>query len=195
MPVAASARGVDGLPGWIRRSWLVPLAVGLVLTVYGAVMLINLGTGLATLRWLVVFALVLAAVEALATAPARRRPWTGWLAGALYAVGALLGTLWPGATLRALAITVGAALLVAGIARVGMAWQAKRTAVGWGWSFVLGLLSAAVGLAFLLGSLIITIVVLVVVLACYVIFSGIALVLLALAVRRLTGVVSRALRR
>lgn len=192
MPVAVNARGVDALPGWVRRSWLVPLAVGLVLTIYGAVMLINLGAGFDALRWLVVFALVLAAVESFATAPARGRPWTGWLAGALYLIGAILGILWPGATLQALAIAIGASLLVAGIARAGMAWQAKKDAGGWGWSFALGLLSALAGLLFLFGNPIISIIVLVVSLACYTIFSGVTLVLLAFAVRRFTAAVSRA---
>ncbi|MGH3584951.1 MAG: hypothetical protein ACRDQ0_01400 [Pseudonocardia sp.] len=83
MPTRGSARGVDDLPGWVRRSWLVPLALGVVLAGYGAALLINLGAGVATLRWLVVVALILAAVEAFATAPTRGRPWTGWLAGAL----------------------------------------------------------------------------------------------------------------
>jgi len=184
MTAAVNASGVDALPGWVRRSWLVPLAVGLVLTVYGAVLLVGLGAGIGTLRWLVVVALLLAAVEAFATAPARGRPWTGWLAGALYAVGALLGILRPDATLQALTITIGAALLVAGVARIGMAWQARKAAAGWGWSFTVGLLSTAAGLVFLLGNPIVSVVVLVVALACYTIFSGITLVLLSFAVRR-----------
>jgi uncharacterized membrane protein HdeD (DUF308 family) len=145
------------------------------------------------LRWLVVIALVLAAMEAFATASLRHRPWVGWLVGALYLLGAIIGIVWPGITLRALAVTVGICLLVAGGAQAGFAWRAKAVAQGWGWAFALGLLAVLAGLVFLFGNPIISVVVLAVVLACYMIFSGVTLLVLSFAVRRLTTTISTAL--
>jgi uncharacterized membrane protein HdeD (DUF308 family) len=188
------ARGVEDLPNWVRRSWLVPFIIGLLLTIFGVVMLFNVSAGVNTLRWLVVIALVLAAMEAFATASLRHRPWVGWLVGALYLLGAIIGIVWPGVTLRALALTVGICLLVAGGAQAGFAWRAKTVAQGWGWAFALGLLAVLAGLVFLFGNPIISVVVLAVVLACYMIFSGVTLLVLSFAVRRLTTTISTALK-
>ena len=69
----SSARGAEDLPNWLRRSWLVPLVLGLLLSLFGVLLLTNLGAGLSTLKWLVVVALVLAAVESFSTASLRQR--------------------------------------------------------------------------------------------------------------------------
>lgn len=90
---------------------------------------------------------------------------------------------WPGVTLLALVIVVGASFLVGGIIQAVMAWQARNTAKGWGWSFALGLLSAVAGLVFLFGSPMLSVVVLAILLAIYVIMTGVILIVLALAVR------------
>jgi uncharacterized membrane protein HdeD (DUF308 family) len=193
MSDSVQARGVEDLPNWVRRSWLVPFIIGLLLTIFGVVMLFNVSAGVNTLRWLVVIALVLAAMEAFATASLRHRPWVGWLVGALYLLGAIIGIVWPGITLRALAVTVGICLLIAGGAQAGFAWRAKAVAQGWGWAFALGLLAVLAGLVFLFGNPIISVVVLAVVLACYMIFSGVTLLVLSFAVRRLTTTISTAL--
>jgi uncharacterized membrane protein HdeD (DUF308 family) len=193
MSDTVQARGVEDLPNWVRRSWLVPFIIGLLLTIFGAIMLVNVSAGVNTLRWLVVIALVLAAMEAFATASLRHRPWVGWLVGALYLLGAIVGIVWPGVTLRALALTVGICLLIAGGAQAGFAWQARAVARGWGWAFALGVLAVLAGLVFLFGNPVISVVVLAVVLACYMIFSGVTLLVLSFAVRRLTSAVSTAL--
>ena len=82
MSDSVDARGVEDLPAWVRRTWLVPFVIGLLLTIFGVVMLVNVNAGVNTLRWLVVFALVFGAIEAFATASMRRRP--GRLAGRAY---------------------------------------------------------------------------------------------------------------
>lgn len=186
MTTTIDPRGVDDLPTWVRRSWLVPLILGILLAVAGVILLVNVNAGINTLHWLVVIELVLAGVQAFATASLRARPWVGWVAGALYLIGALVGLVWPGVTLFALLLTVGVSLLVAGAVQAGHAWQLRGAAHGWGWSFALGVLSVIAGLVFLFGNPVISLVALAIVLAVYTIMAGVTLIMMALAVRRLT---------
>jgi uncharacterized membrane protein HdeD (DUF308 family) len=158
--------------------------------ILGLVLVFNIRAGIDTLRWLVVFALIFAAVEAFATASLRTKPWVGWLVGIAYLVGALLSIAWPGLTLLALVIIVGVSLLVGGIVQAIMAWRAKKATRGWGWSFAFGLLSAVAGLVFLFGSPILSLVVLAILLAIYVIMTGATLIALALAVRKATQAIA-----
>jgi uncharacterized membrane protein HdeD (DUF308 family) len=178
------ARGVDDLPDWVRRAWLVPLVLGIALVVLGLILLFNLDASVGTLRWLVVISLVLAAIEAFVTASVRAKPWVGWLVGFAYLAGAVVGIVWPGVTLLVLVITVGISFLLGGIVQAVMAWQLKGVAKGWGWPFALGLLSVVAGLFFLFGSPANTVLVLALVLACYVFLTGVILVALALAIRQ-----------
>jgi uncharacterized membrane protein HdeD (DUF308 family) len=174
------ARGVDDLPDWVRRTWLVPLILGTALVVLGLILLFNLDASVGTLRWLVVISLVLAAVEAFATASLRAKAWVGWVVGFVYLVGAIIGIVWPGVTLFVLVITVQAV----------MAWQAKATATGWGWGFAFGLLSVVAGLFFLFGSPADSVLILALVLAFYVFIIGVTLVVLAFAIRRATNAIA-----
>jgi uncharacterized membrane protein HdeD (DUF308 family) len=179
-------RSVDDLPTWVRRSWLVPLVLGILMLILGLVLLFNIEAGIETLRWLVLFALIFAAIEAFATASLRTKPWVGWLVGIAYVIGAIVSIVWPGLELLALVIIVGVSFLVGGILQAIMAWRARNAAKGWGWSFAFGLLSVVAGLVFLFGSPILSLVVLAIVLAIYVIMTGVTLIALALAVRKAT---------
>lgn len=184
------ARGVDDLPAWVRQSWIVPLVIGLALAVMGVILIVDLRAGIGTLRALVVVSLVISGVEAFATASLRSRPWVGWVAGLVFLIGAIVGIAWPAITLLALVLTVGVSLLIGGLVRVAMSWNARTSARGWGWSFAGGLLSVLAGLIFLLGSPVISLVALALVLGIYVLTSGVTMVSLAFAVRRLTRAVS-----
>ncbi len=181
---ASNSRGVDDLPKWVRRTWLIPLVLGILMLILGLVLVFNIRAGIETLRWLVVFALIFAAIEAFATASLRTKAWVGWLVGIAYVIGAIMSIAWPGLTLLALVIIVGASLLVGGIVQAIMAWRARKAANGWGWSFAFGLLSAVAGLVFLFGSPILSLVVLAILLAVYVIMTGATLIALALAIRK-----------
>lgn len=181
---ASNSRGVDDLPKWVRRTWLIPLVLGILMLILGLVLVFNIRAGIETLRWLVVFALIFAAIEAFATVSLRTKPWVGWLVGIAYVIGAIMSIAWPGLTLLALVIIVGASLLVGGIVQAIMAWRARKAANGWGWSFAFGLLSAVAGLVFLFGSPILSLVVLAILLAVYVIMTGATLIALALAIRK-----------
>jgi uncharacterized membrane protein HdeD (DUF308 family) len=180
----ADPRGIDDLPGWVRRTWLVPLLLGIAMAVLGLILMFNLAASVDTLRWLVVIALAFAAADAFATASQRAKPWLGWLVGAAYVAGAIAGIVWPGVTLFALVITVGASLFVGGIVQAIVSWRLKDATKGWGWGFALGLLSVVAGLVFLFGSPVISVAVLAIVLAVHVFTHGITLIVLALAVRR-----------
>lgn len=184
------ARGVDDLPDWVRRTWLVPLILGAALVVLGLILMFNLDASVGTLRWLVVISLVLAAVEAFATASFRDKAWVGWVVGFVYLVGAIIGIVWPGVTLFVLVITVGISLLIGGIVQAVTAWQSKATATGWGWGFAFGLLSVVAGLFFLFGSPADSVLILALVLAFYVFIIGVTLVVLAFAIRRATNAIA-----
>jgi uncharacterized membrane protein HdeD (DUF308 family) len=192
MTTAIDARGVEDLPTWVRRSWLVPLLLGILLVVIGLVLLFNIGAGIRTLRWLVVIDLVLAAAYAFATASLRRRTWVGVVIGALYVIAAVIGVVWPAITLFVLVITVGVALLVAGIAQAVTAWQVRRTARGWGWSFALGVLSVVAGLIFLFANPVISLGALAIILACHILLAGFTTLVMAFTIKRATGYASAA---
>lgn len=187
--MTGEARGVDDLPEWVRRSWIVPLVIGLALAVMGVILLVDLRAGIDTLRWLVVISLVVSGVEAFATASLRSRPWVGWVTGLIFLIGAIVGIAWPAITLLALVLTVGVSLLIGGLVRVAMSWSARISARGWGWSFAGGLLSVVAGLIFLIGSPIISLVALAIVLGIYVLTTGVNMVSLAFVIRRLTRMV------
>lgn len=185
-PTTDHARAVDELPGWVRGSWLVPLVLGLAMAVLGVVLLFNVGASVGTLRWLVVISLLFSAVEALATASLRSKPWVGYLVGLLYVLGAVVGVAWPGITLLVLVLVVGASLFAGGLVQAGLAFSGRHTTRGWGWSFVAGLISVVAGLVFLFGSPVLSVLVLALVLAVQVIVSGAVLVSLAFTLRRAT---------
>jgi hypothetical protein len=69
--MAGDSRRVDDLPKWVQRSWIIPLILGILMLILGLVLLFNIKAGIETLRWLVVFALIFAAVEAFATVSLR----------------------------------------------------------------------------------------------------------------------------
>ncbi len=185
-PPVPDARGVDDLPDWVRRSWLVPLILGTAFVVLGLILLFNINASVGTLRWLVVISLVFVAIEAFATASLRTKPWVGWLVGFVALAGAVVGVVWPGVTLLALVITVGISFVVGGIIQAVMAWQLRGSVTGWGWGFALGLLELAAGLVLLFGSPMNSVVYLAIVLAIYVLMTGCTMVMLAFAVRRVT---------
>lgn len=187
----SSPTGVDDLPGWVRRAWSVPLVLGIVMVILGLLLLVNLQASIDTLVWLVAISLFFAAIEAFATASMRSRPWVGWLVGFAYIVGAVLSIAWPGLTLFILVVTVGVSLLVGGFVQAGAAWRGRASTHGWGWSFALGLLGVVAGLVFLFGSTAISLVVLALVLAVYVLMTGFTLLVLAFAVRKATTVIAR----
>jgi uncharacterized membrane protein HdeD (DUF308 family) len=186
---AADPRGVEDLPGWVRASWVTVLVLGLLMLGLGVLLVVNLAASVNTLRWLVVFSLALAAVEAFGTAALRERRWVGWLAGLAYAGGAVVAVVWPGVTLLALVLTVGISLLAGGLVQAVMAWRAQGEAKGWGWSFTMGLLSVVAGLIFLFGSPVISVAVLAIVLAVHVLMTGATLIALALGIRKLASAV------
>ncbi|HYN30153.1 MAG TPA: DUF308 domain-containing protein, partial [Dermatophilaceae bacterium] len=126
-PTTDHARAVDELPGWVRGSWLVPLVLGLAMAVLGVVLLFNVGASVGTLRWLVVISLLFSAVEALATASLRSKPWVGYLVGLLYVLGAVVGVAWPGITLLVLVLVVGASLFAGGLVQAGLAFSGRHT--------------------------------------------------------------------
>lgn len=185
--IASDSRSLDGLPAWVKASWLTMLVLGILMLALGALLVLNLAASVNTLRWLVFCSLALGAVQAFGTASLRARRWVGLLVGVAYVAGALIAVLWPGATLFALVLTVGISLLCGGLVQTGMALRMKREAAGWTWSFSMGVLSVVAGLVFLFGSPAISVAVLAIILAVHVVTTGVTLIALAFAIRGLAA--------
>lgn len=109
-----------------------PLAAlaGLLLSVAGAVLVTRPFTSLAVLVWLVALGLLALGVAELVDEP---RPWPRRVLGlaGLWCAGAVAVLVWPGLTIRALAVLAGVLLVVDGATRVVGAlrgWEEQRAA-------------------------------------------------------------------
>lgn len=132
-------------PGLVRQSsrWWLLLALGAVAVVVGALLLLDLFAAVATVALLAALGLVITGVGELMTA-GRYHNVLGMVAGVILVVGGVAAAVWPGITLWVLAVLAGIALVVSGVARI---WGALALRVeGWGWLFVGGLFSVAIGI-------------------------------------------------
>ncbi len=144
------ARGtivVAAAPRRARGYWGLPFAVGVVAVIFGIMVLANLW---ASLRLVTIFAglvLVFAGLVQAIGAPggARRAGRTG--AGLLAVAAGLLLVFWPEASVKTVAVLVGLAFLLSGVAIAGAAFGGRGE--GWGVISGLGLLLAVIGVVVL----------------------------------------------
>ncbi|KJE25579.1 hypothetical protein FF36_00195 [Frankia torreyi] len=97
--------------------WPALLVVGLAVTVLGLLLILNPFATAGTLAVLAGVSLVLSGIgETLAAARAENSAGTAFF-GILLTLGGVVVLLWPGVTLRVLALLVGAILIITGVAR------------------------------------------------------------------------------
>ena len=71
---------------------------------------------------------------------------TSALPGVLLVIGGLIALFWPDATLWTLAVLVGISLLLHGIARLALAFAARKEVPHWGWLALAGAINIVVGI-------------------------------------------------
>ncbi|TQM57333.1 uncharacterized membrane protein HdeD (DUF308 family) [Humibacillus xanthopallidus] len=132
-----------------RTPWVLQLLVGVVAVLVGAFLTLNPFSSLAVLLVAVVVGLVVTGFGELAARDDEQssRRWPV-VKGVLYLAAALAVLVWPGATIRVVAVVVGLALVLGGIADVLAGASARGTArwngiIGGAASIVFGLLALA----------------------------------------------------
>ena len=122
----ADARRLDRRAGWARHNWGYVLAVGLIAVVFGAVLLSSAFDTLSALVWLTgLYLIFMGVVQLLALGRGGARGLR--LAGAAVAVvGGLTLLVWPGETLKVLAVVAGITFLVSGVVDLVSAFRGPR---------------------------------------------------------------------
>lgn len=165
----------------MRWPWWASVGVGTVGALVGALLVVRPFQALWTLIWLIIGGLVFSGLANLLAEPTTERRWPERLTGVLLIGAAVTAALWPGMTLRTLAWCAGAALLLGGLIRLGVALfsrPAERWLIG-----VRGMAHAIFGaLALTLPA--VTTLLLAVVFGGYIVWLGIRLIAAGLAARR-----------
>ena len=94
--------------------WWLVLAIGAGCVVLGGVLIADPFRSLTVLAWLVAAALVVSGLGELVSSATASRSWWSRFVGIVWIAAGVLAVAWPGLTIRALAITVGIALVVGG---------------------------------------------------------------------------------
>ncbi len=110
----------------LRLPWWASLLLGVACVLVGALLTVRPFQSLTVLLWLIIGGLMLSGLHTLFANATDSRPWAERLIGVLLIGAAVLAALWPGLTLRSLAMFAGAALLIGGIVRVGLALFGAR---------------------------------------------------------------------
>jgi uncharacterized membrane protein HdeD (DUF308 family) len=139
------AGDIDGDARRLVDKWWVVALLGLALTVIGLILLLDLTTAATTLALLVAFGLFAEGVDEVFEAGRHRVRWPGYLLGGLWIATGVIAVAWPDITLWALAFVVGVSFLIGGGIQVGAALAMHRVLPMWGIWFVVGALSALLG--------------------------------------------------
>jgi uncharacterized membrane protein HdeD (DUF308 family) len=128
------------------RGWWISVIGGIALVLLGLWLLTNLFESVVVLAWLIGVSLIVAGVvEVMALHAVREVAIAAWISGGLLVAAGIAVLVWPDATLWALAVVAGLALLLAGILRVVVA-LADRDSGDMPLQLALGGLTAIVGI-------------------------------------------------
>lgn len=123
--------------------WWAFLALGVVASVLGVVLLFDLFAAVRTLAFLVALGLIVTGLQELVAAGRYESRMTV-VAGVVLVVGGVLAAAWPGITLWVLAVIAGIGLIASGAARIVGAMALRVE--GWGWLLVGGIVSVVIGI-------------------------------------------------
>jgi uncharacterized membrane protein HdeD (DUF308 family) len=127
--------GAQELRRTAERWWLF-LLLGIAAVAVGVILVLDVTTAVRTLALLVGLSLLVTGLLDL-SAPHRFSPrWLGFLSGALFVAAGVVALVWPGVTLRAVAVVAGIGLVAGGLLRVagGLSDRSHR----WWWVLLLG---------------------------------------------------------
>jgi uncharacterized membrane protein HdeD (DUF308 family) len=164
--------------------WPALLVLGIAVTVLGLLLITNPFATASTLALLVGVALLLSGLSETMSAARSPAGPAGALFGVMLLLGGVLVLLWPGGTLRAVAVVTGVVLIIAGVVRGALAWRERGGGPGSGTAVSLSLsaLAVVVGVLALIwpGA---TIVVIAVLFGIYLVVTGVTEIGLGLALR------------
>ncbi|NIH83710.1 HdeD family acid-resistance protein [Amycolatopsis granulosa] len=138
----------DGMAGELRRvtgRWWAVALLGVATAVLGILLLANLAVAVGTLAILVAIALFAEGADEIITAGRHRTRWPFYLLGVLWIVVGVIALAWPGITLLALAVLVGAGFVVGGIGQIAAALTWRRRLPLWGLWLALGVVTLLIG--------------------------------------------------
>jgi uncharacterized membrane protein HdeD (DUF308 family) len=134
---------------WITpllRRWPLVVAFGVAIAAVGVVLLLSPFGTVKALAVVVAIGLALTAADEFAQAERHEVPWPSYVLGTVWLGGAVAALVWPDVTLWALAVTVGIALIVGGIAEVLFVFRYRRELPRWGVWWLDGWLSIGFGI-------------------------------------------------
>ncbi|ABW11638.1 conserved hypothetical protein [Parafrankia sp. EAN1pec] len=166
--------------------WSALVILGIAVTVLGLLLITNPFTTVGALAVIAGVALLVSGITEIVSAVRTENSSSAIFFGALTAIAGVVILLWPGVTLHAIALIVGAALIVAGVVRALLVLASRNGQAGRTGSVARGLLIAA--LAVVLGVLALawpssTVVVLAVLFGIQLVVTGVTEVALGLALR------------
>lgn len=133
---------VKGIP---KNAWLFWLVLGVLSIGVGIWLVLSPEAAIATLAILLAIALFFNGLGELLSAGDLRRPWVGYLIGAIYVIAAIVVIVRPGKSLWFLAVVVGISIIITGLLQLAVAVLDRDVIRHWVFLAFLGLLSIAVG--------------------------------------------------
>jgi uncharacterized membrane protein HdeD (DUF308 family) len=177
--VSDGGRATSGSSPWRGETWGLVLAAGIVAVVFGAVVLANLWNSVRLVAVLAGLLLLFAGVLQFVIAGGAKR--ARMAAGVVAVVAGVALVAWPDASVKTVAVIIGMALLLSGVALVVASLAARGD--GFGPVTVVGIVLAVVGLVFVVwpGP---TIMLLMTLIGAAVLIAGIWAIVRALTLRR-----------
>lgn len=129
-------------PRWLWSVWLV---LGILTTAVGVWLVVSWEPRVALLLILLSVSLLFNGIAELAQAGARAKPIWGYLEGALFLLGGVLVLVYPRGSLWALAVALGAVLIVTGVFQAAASYAERGILVHWKLLTTLGVLTALAG--------------------------------------------------
>lgn len=130
-----------------RRSWGVLLAIGVVAIVFGIIVLANIWSSVRLVAILAGLFLIFAGVMQFVGARGRERKGGRIAAGVIALIAGIVLVVWPDASVKTVAVIIGVAFLIWGIAWAVAAMVDRGE--GWGVALGFSILLAIVGIVFM----------------------------------------------
>lgn len=131
--------------GPFQHAWLLWLVMGVLSIGIGVWLVLSPRAAITTLALLLAIALFFNGIGELISAADLRRPWLGYVIGAIYVVAGVVVIVRPGESLWFLAVVVGISIIVTGVLQIAVAAMDRDVIAHWGLLVFLGLLSVVVG--------------------------------------------------
>lgn len=127
--------------------WLVFVIFGVLFAGLGVWLIFSTRASQATVAILLAIGLFLSGLNEFVWAGDRRRPWVGFVLGALFLIGGMAVLFETNASLKVFATVIGICLITVGVFQAAAAVVERESLRHWVWMALFGLLTVAVGFA------------------------------------------------